>query len=494
MAPGWKLLCLSPSDASIPFLFAKSEFGTSDYKLWVTDLTHIWFETLSQRPLIQRAWDIDTDIDPVEADQRQLLLKRIQDSIAGVADTKLVISNGLTSNDLIIHAHSPLPKPLKPLNWPFRLAAASPISLTNELVLPLLAEQSANNERVSSLLTIIRDKDHVIGKLVDHMQAGGIELGKVFPNASSKRNRTLSSREDFGRYVQGLGSFDENQWRFQGSHDSDEPQSYNKLLSEVSNKAEGLASDKITNLADHGSWRESLREQQPGKDVDKSEGSPVSPFQSSPVDDFQVGNALEVSPHPRLTEPYQRHPTPGHLKRHAVGNSRSPEKITLPRREGNHKTRPLVEKADGSGSDTVGKESDTDDDLDSIQPTAGEKPLPANQENSSRSPSPAPRSSSPEVPTEKRKGTLGRIGGGGKQSSSPRKPSLGHIGATKKSVEPVKIPSESPEPAKGRGSSTDKSTSPTKETSQERADRKREMLKRQLEEKSRVSVKKKRKF
>ncbi|KAL8969954.1 MAG: hypothetical protein Q9183_001749 [Haloplaca sp. 2 TL-2023] len=304
------------------------------------------------------------------------------------------------------------------------------------------------------------------------METGGIELGKVFPNASSKRNRILSSREDVGRYVQGLGSFDENQWRLQGSHDSDEPRSYKKILSEVSNKAEGLASDKITNQADRGSWWESLREQQPGKDVDKSEDSPVSPSQSPPANDFQ------------------RQPTPDRLKRHAVGKNRLPENITLPRRESNHKTKPPVENADESGTDIIGKESDTedDDDLDSMKPTAREKQLPAKQENASQSPSSAPRSSSPEVPIAKPKGALGRIGGGGKQSSSPSKPSLGHIGAAKKSVEPVKMKSQSPEPARGWGSSTHKSSTPTKETSQERADRKREMLKRQLEEKSRAVI------
>ncbi|KAL8873717.1 MAG: hypothetical protein Q9174_000848 [Haloplaca sp. 1 TL-2023] len=483
MAPGWKLLRLGPSDASIPPLLAKSEFGISDYKLWVTDLTHIWSETLSQRSLIQRAWDIDTDIDPVEADQRQLLLKRIQDSIAGVAGTNLLISNGSTSNDLVIHAHSPLPKPLKPLHWPFRLALASQISLTNELILPLLAEQFSADERVSSLLTQIRDKDHVIGKLVDHMEAGGIELGKVFPNASSKRNRTISSREGVGRYVQGLGSFDENQWRAQGSPDRAEPHSYKRLLSEMPNKAEGLASGKLTNHVDPGSWWESLGESQSGKSVDISQAPPTSPSQSPPVDDFQ------------------RQPTPEHLKRHTVGKNGSPDKITLPRREINHKAKPTIEKAEESGTDLIDKESETDDDdLDSMQPTARERQLPTKQEHSSKSTSPAPRSNSPEALKAKPKGTLGRIGGGGggggggKQSVSPHKSSLGHIGAAKKTVEPVKRASESPEPPRGRESTAHKSPSPTKETSQERADKKREMLKRQLEEKSRVGVKKKRKF
>lgn len=500
MAPDWRLLHHSSFSTSVPPLLVKYEFGTSRYKIWVTDLTHIWVEALDQRQLIQRAWDIDTDIDPVEADQRQMLLKRIEDSLDGVKDTKLVISKGATPNGFILTAHSPLPKPLKPLEWPFRLVVASPITLTNELILPLLANQMANHEQISSLLTIVKNKDYVIGKLVDHMEAGGIELGLVFPHAaSSKHSRKANSREDVGKVVQGLETFDEHQWRFQCASDHDVPRDGKNLLSQLSGHGDGLGSFSISEQSDFGPWWENLGDGGLVQNADENKTpfisqSQTSAFQTSAAEDFQVGFSPKLSC-TGLTSLLQRQATPDHLKYRAAGGRPSPEQMTLPQRTHNSKTIAPEGAVEGSATDASDDDSDTDDgDLESMQPMTRETQQVSKQSSSSRSPSPDPVSKASGNPPPKPKGMLGRIGGATKQGVSPTKPKLGHIGAASESAKPLKLPSKSPEPTRGRRSEESRSPSPQRETSQERADRKREMLKRELEEKSRLGVKKKRKF
>ena len=135
----------------------------------------------------------------------------------------------------------------------------------------------------------------------------------------------------------------------------------------------------------------------------------------------------------------------------------------------------------------------SDEDLDSMQ--TGRKPQesmePLGQPSSSSD------SDSPNPPSEPRKRTppkstplLGRIGGASKPIISPTKPKLGQVGGMGKTS---KRPSDAGPDGSAQPAKHTKSPSLPRETSPERADRKREQLKRELEEKSKV-VKKKRKF
>lgn len=239
-------------------LLLKYEFGSSNYKIWLTDLTHIWVEELKQRPLIQRAWDIDSDIDPVESDQRQMLLRHIQDSLDEKPGTKIALSEE-GSNGLLLTAYTPLPKPLQPLQWPIHLNHSSQSSLTNQLLLPLLAEKLLARDQIAFLLSSLSHKDHVITKLTDKMQNEGIELGKVFPSAmSSKSSRKASSREEVGKMVQGLATFDERQWSNQFAPDKDFPGSCRDLLSRLFAHGGAFASTAINEQVDAGAWWERL--------------------------------------------------------------------------------------------------------------------------------------------------------------------------------------------------------------------------------------------
>lgn len=274
MASGWKVLRDASSDSSHPTLLVKYEFGSSNYKILLTDLTRIWIEELKQRPLIQRAWDIDSEIDPVDSDQRQVLLRHIQDSLDGKSGTKLALSKDQGPRGILLTAYSPLPKPLKPLRWPIHFTASSQSSLTNELLLPLLAEHSIARDQIISLLSSLNDKDHVISKLTDKMQAEGIELGKVFPSAvSAKSGRKAGSREDLGNSVQGLGAFNEHQWRAQSIDGRQMPGSCRELLLKLLAQRSGLASTGIIEQVEHGEWWELVGDE-PDLEVNERKDSP----------------------------------------------------------------------------------------------------------------------------------------------------------------------------------------------------------------------------
>ena len=295
MASGWKLLRQVSSNPTQPVLLLKYEFGNSSYKIWLTDLTHIWVEELKQRPLIQRAWDIDSDIDPVESDQRQMLLRHIQDSLDEKSGTKIALSSDQGSRGILLTTYSPLPKPLQPVRWPIHLTPASQSSLTNELLLPLLAEYLLARDQVTSLLSSLSYKDHIITKLTDKMQTEGIELGKVFPSAmSSKSSRRTTSREELGKSVQGLAVFNEHEWRTQFVLGRDIPGSCRELLSRLSAQAGAFASTPINEQVEPDAWWERLSDGGHARDEEK-EDSPQSPVRDSVKYETQVSSPKGIA-------------------------------------------------------------------------------------------------------------------------------------------------------------------------------------------------------
>lgn len=214
MASPWKPL-QSKFSPRVPCLLIKYHFEQSQYKIFLTDFTYIWTETLDRRQIIRRALDVDTSIDPSEStDQFHLLLRNIQKSLDGEEGTKLSMSRVEKSKQLNLHLVTQLPTPLNPLHWPIYLILASPGVLTTEFILPNLSQQFVAKAQIDSLLQQLKDKDHVISKLADRMQSDGTDFSKVFPGAiRSKSGIKLGVRESAGKQVKGLSDFDEGNWQ-----------------------------------------------------------------------------------------------------------------------------------------------------------------------------------------------------------------------------------------------------------------------------------------
>ena len=214
MASPWKPLNLSLGP-HVSSLLVKYDFEQSKYKVFLTDLTYIWTETLERKQIVKRALDIDTSIDPSEsADQFHLLLRNIQKSLDGEEGTKLSISRVEKSKQLKLHVVTQLPAPLSPLHWPILLTVASPEVFTAELILQCLSQQFVAKAQIDSLLQQLKDKDHVISKLTDRMHSDGTDFSRVFPGAiRSKVGANIGVRESAGKLVKGLSDFDEEHWR-----------------------------------------------------------------------------------------------------------------------------------------------------------------------------------------------------------------------------------------------------------------------------------------
>ncbi|MCJ1425128.1 hypothetical protein MMC29_003016 [Sticta canariensis] len=214
MASPWKPLHLSLGP-HVPSLLVKYDFEQSKYKVFLTDLTYIWTETLERKQIVKRALDVDTSIDPSEStDQFHLLLRNIQKSLDGEEGTKLSLSSVEKSKQLNLHVVTQLPTPLNPLHWPILLTVASAEVLTAELTLQCLSQQFVAKAQIDSLLQQLKDKDHVISKLADRMHSDGTDFSKVFPGAiRSKVGANIGVRESAGKLVKGLSHFDEEHWR-----------------------------------------------------------------------------------------------------------------------------------------------------------------------------------------------------------------------------------------------------------------------------------------
>lgn len=197
-----------------PPLLVKYEFTNSQYKVFLTDLTNIWTETLERREIIKKALNLDTSIDPSEdSGQFRLLLRKVQDALEGQEGSHLSLSRGMKSDELVLHTVTKLPLPWEPLRWPFHLACAHAGLLTTELLLPCLSHQFVANAQVEYLLHILKEKEHVLNKLADKITSDGVNFADLFPGALGSRAGMRLSREQAGKFVKGLSEFDETGWR-----------------------------------------------------------------------------------------------------------------------------------------------------------------------------------------------------------------------------------------------------------------------------------------
>lgn len=564
----------------IPPLLIKHDFGPSNYSVWLTDLTFIWSESLDRKQIIRRAFDIDTSIDPTEgADQLRLFLRGMEDALKQGAGTSVDIEQSDDEAKLILRTSTSLPGGLKPLEWSFLLTRASQATMTSEFLLPLLGHQLVAKAEKASLLQQLKEKDHVIAKLIDKMQADGVELGKVFPGAASSKSWTGSNARQ-GVAIKGLAEFDQEQWQARLSRDNAPSGNLDDLLPKIFEAAVPDMGEELQ-ISNHDEWWKRLGDlnlQQPSSETQTEieTGKLV-------VEDFQVcENVFFLQFCYEVADSIQRQSTP-------------PKRFTGPRSENmlmDVKSKFPRNTSKGPGPPPSDNGSTTDESDESSQSSLF-KPAPPSVEGSvdagdatkrreSQTPSkaaigrpryrdldtgldgsrPVPGNSSPtgDLSTDameldsgslngprqivnnpatenhgmpRAKPRLGKIGGRiiDREPSNPpdvpeTKIRLGKIGVKSKpgrmgaseavpkeseaalsntrrdNVSPKKeqekkslsVPAIAGMERAGRVSQRPQSLSPPRETSQERANRKRELLKRELENKSQAAKKKKRKF
>ena len=261
MSPTWKPLQIDHQNSSIPPLLIKNEFGASSYKIWLTDLTYIWTETLDRRQIIQRAFSVDTSIDPSEdASQLRLLLQSIQDALVQRPGTAMDFVRSDNPKQLVLQTSTRLPGPLKPLEWRMTLNSAPQSTLTAEFTIPLLTQQSIAKAEKASLLQQLRYKDNVISKMIEKMQSDGVDLSRVFPASVPGRLGT-NARQILAKSVKGLAEFDLQEWQSRMIRDYKTLAELRDLISSTfdADPIEAATESQISDSPSYGDWWRNLR-------------------------------------------------------------------------------------------------------------------------------------------------------------------------------------------------------------------------------------------
>lgn len=219
---GWQELRL-PSREECPKLFYSFHTSKDSFSLFLTDLISLWDCSLDKYDILAEAARQQTSIDPSESThQFGLLLSKLRESLQdNNGQSVLARDSSHLSQNLLLRTKINLPRPLKPLNWIFRLEQKNASELAEQLLRPSLHEVSVSQDKIGSLQRIIKEKDHVISRLLDRIKTSGIDLGLDFPSfavVSSRKGGQLSVA-DAKKHVPGMAEFDVKSWIKQFSNE-----------------------------------------------------------------------------------------------------------------------------------------------------------------------------------------------------------------------------------------------------------------------------------
>ncbi|OTA87339.1 hypothetical protein M434DRAFT_81385 [Hypoxylon sp. CO27-5] len=235
--PKWHLL---PAFPDLPALMISPRFAASSYTIHVTDLANVWVENLDRRGILLRSLQENTSIDLSDGDLNQwaVFLSKLNSAfdptLPDHPGTSLSISassaGGSSEGELVLHVTCVLPKPLKPLKWPIYLTKCPPVGLASELVLPLIQAHHMRTMEIEDLISRLKEKDVVITKLVDKLEANQTGLEHVFNSLSGKRKPSRALAEE---KVKGLAAFNEDDWKTNIAANLQLPKDISSLIREV---------------------------------------------------------------------------------------------------------------------------------------------------------------------------------------------------------------------------------------------------------------------
>ncbi|KAL5314593.1 hypothetical protein ACEPPN_017234 [Leptodophora sp. 'Broadleaf-Isolate-01'] len=256
----WSPLQLSPSaGAHLPPLLICTTFTASSFAVHLTDLTYIWSESLNRAAIVQRSREEATSIDPSEEGQLKIFLEKLKLGLARGKGTTLALTiNGDSDRpSLVLSVSVDLPGRLAALQWPVRLAAAPQALLTSQLTVPMLQTLHAQVRERASLVDVLKDKDHVIQKLLDKLEEQGTDLGQIFPQAAGKVGRKVDRKKAEDK-VRGIVRFDMDAWRKGLKHE--QPEDTSKLIGEVFAEQTDFTRNVIPATSDEQeSWWEDIK-------------------------------------------------------------------------------------------------------------------------------------------------------------------------------------------------------------------------------------------
>ncbi|KAK1977419.1 XRCC4-like factor-domain-containing protein [Colletotrichum cereale] len=539
--PVWRQLPIS-SSTGLPNLLVSTSFSTTSYTIHITDLANIWVESLDRKAIYKRSLNESTSIDPTDGDSNMCaFLSKIrsvfdsshQDHDKASLSLSTIPSKEAGAEGLTLSIVCELEN-TKPLEWPMYLQKCPQSELASELVVPLTEAYTTGRRQVDSLKDIIRQKDAIIAKLLDKLEASGTRLENVFTVLSAKQKPTRKMAED---KVKGLAPFRSESWLSQLDKNQEEMSS----LFQYVFGADGLEYCRNTDVHDNTSlddWWIKIQllcipivETTSSSRLNQSGRPSSNPAQLAPQgsaakdaevvaedddDDFQVQS---TPPHLMAARKRTVNPPPGENDDDTAKDgitSPIPDSVPVPPLEHNarpsrlvtigkrHQPMPTRTSSPPQALEPEGSETETESDEDATASLAeaSSPPQCAGQQPGTKGPKrglgligdEARGSKTPDSP---RKGALSRIGGDSAPSRSPEPPKTVGLGRIGGGARPVKTPGPTATVAEERGRSRVDTTLHEKprEISQERANRKRDELQKDLQRKAASGpARKKRKF
>lgn len=248
------LICKNgPKDIQLYYDFSDSADG---FVLAVTDLCVVWKTTLTRGEIGEHAREQNCSIEPSESiTQLRTLLNKLKQSL--LEGYNVVGRDSKAAKDsLSIRTRLKLPAPLNWLDWVFRLQQQESAYLAHTVTFPLLREVALMKEQTQTLHQVIKEKDHVLSKLLDKIDRAAIDLTLIFPSMIVMKSRKQKiDVSEASKHVPGMATFDRNTWEsgFGRSHNGESSNSTNlsELLAGVNTSTLNgpAATDWIQNLS-----------------------------------------------------------------------------------------------------------------------------------------------------------------------------------------------------------------------------------------------------
>ncbi|KAJ9616450.1 hypothetical protein H2200_000168 [Cladophialophora chaetospira] len=315
---GWQEL-QTLSRRSCPKLFY--QFSTQDQSLTLllTDLICIWESSLDEYDIKAAASRQGTTIDPSDSPQQfQVLLSKIRKSLSD-GENRITRGTERNSQTLLLRTKIALPKPLKALEWTFTLNPQPTSELAERILRPSLHEVAVSSNKITSLLGIIKEKDHVISKLLDRIGTSGVDLNLVFPSIAGFASRKGGhvSVADAKKHVAGIAEFDETSWT-KGFASDDGYEGADRTG--LGNLVRGCEKCFAHSKAEHDSWVKDL----PTTDrVDQGSNGDQGKSRAKDTSEAKPDTEDEST-----DDEFERQPTPPHLKPKSPSVSRTTKPTT----------------------------------------------------------------------------------------------------------------------------------------------------------------------
>jgi hypothetical protein len=178
--------------------------------------------------------------------------------------------------------------------------------LAEYVLRPTLHHLSASQQKLDLLLSIIKEKDHVIEKLLDRVADKGTDMSMIFPKLTgmSKRGAAGVKVEDARKLVPGMQRFSREEWErdIESSRDGNEGSETagdKSLLLGLEELVKGCEKCFSHTKEEHEGWTakladgESLGKSQPRSFLNKSQSQSQNPSQPRDDEDTDSENEFE---------------------------------------------------------------------------------------------------------------------------------------------------------------------------------------------------------